>query len=307
MEPSPERTSAIKSQLQNEANAWDNKPRYGLFSYTANHGFGVRDEAPTNNKRDETGRVKTAPKNFMGGRPQSVHGALDAFTRTGYLSMNDDYMDPTNASKLYRGNKSAHQKVHNQAFKPSGNGTKQIKAPYEYVSDPLEATRTAVSPKNFMISKAKKGYGNTTVGHLFSQNEYAVDPYENAKLMSSLERKEHWDKIGNGPFFTTFNKRDHFTSNVRLYRDPPGYAKPLKRSTTANPNVKPFLRSDIPKKGYNCTINKFPKYVEETEQEKAPVQDKSIAGPWRYNYRELTLPAPSVNNYNIMNRPRQKV
>jgi len=305
MQPSPEKTNAIKSQLQNEADVWNNKPRYGLFSYNANHGFGVRDDPSRPNKRDETGRVQTAPKNFMGGRPQSSHAALDAFTRTGYLSQNDDYMDPTSVSQLYRGGRSAQQKVHNQAFKPSGNGTKQIKAPYEYIADPMEATRTAVSPKNFMISKAKKGYGNTTAGHLFSQNEYVVDPFENAKLMSSLERKEHWDKIQDGPFFTTFNKRDHFTTNVRLYRDPPGYAKPLKRSTTASANFRPFLRSDIPKKGYNCTINKFPKYVEETEQDKAPVEDKSIAGPWRYNYRELTLPAPSVNTYYHNSRPRK--
>ena len=36
--------------------------------------------------RDENGRVKTGPKNFMGGRPRSANVALDAFTRTGYLS-----------------------------------------------------------------------------------------------------------------------------------------------------------------------------------------------------------------------------
>lgn len=36
--------------------------------------------------RDENGKVKTGPKNFMGGRPRSANVALDAFTRTGYLS-----------------------------------------------------------------------------------------------------------------------------------------------------------------------------------------------------------------------------
>jgi len=303
-----EKTNAIKEQLQKEADVWHNRPRYGLFSYTANHGIGARDEPTINNKRDETGRVKTAPKNFMGGRPQSVQAGLDSFTRSGFLSMNDDYMDPTNTAQLYRGSNSTKAKqVHNQAFRPSGNGSKQVKAPYEYIADPMEPTKAGVSPKNFMTINPKKGYGNTTAGHLFSQNEYQLDPFENAKIKDSLERKQHWSKIGNGPFYTTFQKRDHFTSNIRVYRDPPGYARPLKRSNTTTTKFRPFLNTDIPKKGYNCTINKFPQYIEEMEQDKLPAQDKSIGGPWRYNYRDLTLPAPSVNSYNIINRPRQKV
>lgn len=304
---SPEKTLRVKEQLEREQDAWHNKPRYGLFSYTANHGFGFRDDPSSTNKRDETGRVKTAPKNFMGGRPGSAHVALDAFTRTGYLSQNDEYMDPNTNAQLYRGGSTRARQVAPQAFRPSGNGTKQIKAPYEYISDPMEATRTAVSPKNFMTTKPKKGYGSTTYGHLFSQNGYAIDPYENAKIMDSLERKQHAGKIKDGAFYTTFKKRDHFTPNLRLYRDPPGSVRAVNRCATADAKFRPFLRSDLPKKGYNCTINKFPEYYEETEQDKPAGVDKSLAGPWRYNYRELTVPAPSVNTYNIVNRPRRKL
>jgi len=69
----------------------------------------------------------------------------------------------------------------------------------------------------------------------------------------------------------------------------------------------PFLRSNPAKKGYNCTLDKFPEYIEETEVEKAPVQKEGI---WRYNHKDLSQPTRALGNNNSqlrVIRHRQKV
>jgi len=305
MHPSTEKTSIIKEQLKKETDAWNNKPRFGLFSYAANHGFGFRDDPNKPNRRDETGHVRTAPKNFMGGRPRSANVRLDSFTQTGYLSQNDEYVDPTSIMKYRDTNSKNMKKVHNQAFKPSADLPSRLRAPYEYISDPLQPNKTGVVPKNFVTTGLKKGYGNTTYGHLFSQPRYDTDPFDNPKMLDSIERREHSNKVRSGPFFTTFQKRDHFTSNIRLYRDPPGMHRGPSKKTTSISMLKPFLRTDLPRNGYNCTINKFPEYVEQPPQD-PPLSQSPKEGKWRSTYKELSLPTPSVQHYNAINRPKRK-
>ena len=49
---------------------------------------------------------------------------------------------------------------------------------------------SAPAPKNFMTSPGKKGYGNTTIGHLFSNPpEYISDPFERAKNQDTVSLK----------------------------------------------------------------------------------------------------------------------
>jgi hypothetical protein len=302
MNPSIEKTNMIKEQLKNEAETWDHKQRFGLFSYKPHHGFGFRDNNERPYMRDEAGKVKTGPKNFMGGRPKSANVKLDAFTRTGYLCQNDEYINPSQTMK-YR-ESSGVNKVHKQAFKPSADVPSRIRAAYEYIGDPIEPTEAANVPKNFVTTGLKKGYGNTTYGHLFSQNRYHVDPYDNPKELDSKERMEHAKKIRSGAFYNTFKKRDHFTPNYRVYRDPPGMSS-RQIKTSHGTRVKPFLRSDLPRNGYNCTINRFPEYVEQPPVEPVLGQSQGKEGKWRIPYQELSKPSPSVQQYNNINRPRK--
>jgi hypothetical protein len=303
MQPSSEKTNAIKEQLNQEAQAWDHKQRFGLFSYKPHHGFGSRDDTSKPNLRDETGKVKTGPKNFMGGRPKSANVALDAFTRTGYLSKNDEYVNPATTMK-YR-ESSAVNKIHKQAFKPSADVPTRVKAPYEFISDPVEPTQAGNVPKNFVTSNLKKGYGNTTYGHLFSQHRYCTDPYDFPKEVDSKERANHANRIISGPFQTTYPKRDHFTSNIRVYRDPPGMSGRRPQTSNANRGMKPFLTSDLPRSGYNRTINRFPEYIEQPPVE---VVGKSMnkEGKWRVPVKEYTMPTPSVQQYNATHRPKHR-
>jgi len=305
MHPSTEKTALIKEQLEKETNAWNNKPRFGLFSYGANHGFGSRDNTNGPNRRDENGRVKTGPKNFMGGRPRSANVRLDSFTQTGYLSQNNEYVDPTSVMKYRDNNSSKTKKVHNQPFKPSADLPSKLRASYEYVSDPLQPNKIGTVPKNFVTTGLKKGYGNTTYGHLFSQPRHETDPFDNPKALDSMERMEHANKIRSGPFFTTSSKRDHFTSNIRLYRDPPGMSAGQSKKAVSMTTLKPFLRTDLPRKGYDCTINKFPEYVEQPPQD-LPLGPSPKEGKWRSTYKEVSMPSPSVQHYNAINRSKRK-
>jgi len=240
----------------------------------------------------------------MTGRPKTANDKLDAFTKTGYLSFNDEYIEPTKVMKYRDSNSNKGLTVHGQAFRPSGSNPKKIKAPYEYISDPMAATQAGTSQKNFFTAPGKKGYGSTTYGHLFSHPKYVVDPYDFPKVVDSMERKEHWGKIQSGPFFTTYPKRDHFTPNIQVYRDPPGLNSKRPQTNTENRGFKPFLRSNPPKIGYNRTINSFPQYIEEGEIEnhKSPKTE----GIWRHTYNGLSVPSNSVMQYNDQNRPRRK-
>jgi len=302
MHPSSKKSAAIKDQLSQEAQAWDHAQRFGLFSYKPHHGFGARDDTTKANYRDETGKVKTGPKNFMGGRPRSANVALDSFTRTGYLSQNDEYIDPSKTMKYRESSRT--NKVHSKPFKPSADVPSKIRAPYEFVSDPIQATQAGNVPKNFVTSRPKSGYGNTTHGHLFSNYRYCTDPFDFPKEMDTKERQNHANRIQSGPFSITFPKRDHFTPNYRVYRDPPGMSGYRKQKNQAS--VKPFLSTDLPRNGYNCTINRFPDYVEQPTEEPALGQSQGQEGKWKIPYRELSMPSPSVQQYNARNRPRPR-
>jgi len=226
---SQQKTNKIHNELENEFHAWNDKPRYGLFSYLPHHGFGIRDQNEQKTLREEDGKVRTGPRNFMGGRPKSAVLGAKGFSKTAFLSSNDEYIDPTSIMKYRDSDRNKIKEVHGQAFKPSHNGPKVVKAPYQYISDPIDGTesrqnQTKSTPKlrNFTTVPGKRGYGNTTVGHTFSGHRYVPDPYSFPDLLNSMERKQHREKFLSGPFQLSYKKRDHFTPNHKVYRTPKG-------------------------------------------------------------------------------------
>jgi len=316
MQISQQKTDKINKELENEFHAWNNKQRYGLFSYLPHHGFGVRDQNEQTTRRDEGGNVRTGPKNFQGGRPKSAVLGFNAFSKTGFLSANDEYVDPTSIMKYRDNSRNKQKEVHGQAFKPSHNGPKVIKAPYEYISEAADGTESAPNGKNarsapngqngqnatsasklrnFTTNPGKRGYGNTTTGHTFSSHRYVPDPYSFPDMLNSMERQQHRAKFMSGPFQLTYKKRDHFTPNYKVYRTPNGHTGYRPQSANPDAGLIPFLSSNPAKKGYNCTLNKFPEYIEEMEKEKPATKREGI---WRYNPKELSQPSHSVNQYN---------
>jgi len=80
---------------------------------------------------------------------------------------------------LYRENNAdATSTKHSIPFKPSHNRILKTSAPYQYISDPGKAKGPPNKLKNFVNNPPKRGYGNTTYGHLFSVPKYVEDPFD---------------------------------------------------------------------------------------------------------------------------------
>jgi hypothetical protein len=52
-----------------------------------------------------------------------------------------------------------------------------------------------VSPKNFYTAPYKKGFGNSTVGHLFEPIKYESEPHNRFKEFDIKERANHKSKV----------------------------------------------------------------------------------------------------------------
>lgn len=140
-------------------------------------------------------------------------------------------------------------------------------------------------PKNFLTNPYKKGFGNTTVGHLFGPVKYVQDPYNRPKEFDIQERAIHKSKILNlsKPFVSTSKNKNLFSSNLEVFGS---QMQPDARRRSFNyPGVshsKPFKPGNPAKQGYNKTLSKFPDYVEEGEQKKKKKKIQ-INYPWRPN------------------------
>jgi hypothetical protein len=125
----------------------------------------------------------------------------------------------------------------------------------------------------------KQGYGNTSVGHLFSQYPYGGYPDDAERDRVSNDRLLHKAKIPT-PFKGGVHPSATFTENFALYNSAEPY-KPKDEDNTfrekcAGGNWK---YNNPGKKGYNGTFSKFPQYIEEGEKAKLLKKEEGI---WMY-------------------------
>ena len=159
----------------------------------------------TEDHRDDKGQVTLRPKNFYTKhKDKGHHGGV--FSRTGYISIGDDFKDFQGNSYL-RGGAQFNSRMHHTDFRPSGATPK---APnfqhYKEFDDKTFDTRdntgrlASTHPpgcvktglKNFTTAPNKKGTGNYG---LFGRNLYALDPFERAEDLTRDERLQHYSKI----------------------------------------------------------------------------------------------------------------
>ncbi|EGR30625.1 hypothetical protein IMG5_127650 [Ichthyophthirius multifiliis] len=156
-------------------------------------------------------------------------------------------------------------------------------------------------PKNFLTNPTKQGQGNTTIGHLFNHVNYENDPYNREKEMDKNERAIHKSKILDlkKPFINSKHGQGIFNPDRIVYGLDRPITEGIKR-TYNYPGVqhpKAFKNADIPKKGYNKTIQKFPFYSEEGDVPRA--WKKTIPSmtqrAWIFHTRgTLSKPCPSI-------------
>ena len=106
-------------------------------------------------------------------------------------------------------------------------------------------------PKNFYSQPYKKGFGNTTVGHLFEPIKYQVDPFQRPNELDINERANHKSKILDTEkhYVTTVQKNVPFVNDRTTY----GTDRPASESKRRNYNYavashsKPWKNSNPPK------------------------------------------------------------
>lgn len=163
-----------------------------------------------------------------------------------------------------------------------------------------EASRQRGQQRNIVTQPTKKGtFGNpgTTIGK-GTETNYISDPYdaehrkERAEITAAAKKT-----AGNGPFKSSCRRQGCFDENSytgasRVFSL--DRALPPKRQTgpaMRQPLPVPFKPSSPGKKGYDCTLNKFPEYQEdpleiqerkrreEAKQAKPQTVWKPISGP----------------------------
>ena len=79
-----------------------------------------------------------------------------------------------------------------------------------------EQGNVKVGLKNVTTNNMKRGFGNTTVGHLFSSSKYQGDPYDDQRDIERQEKMNHKAKILK-PFHGHNNPTQTFTPHYTTY------------------------------------------------------------------------------------------
>jgi len=159
-----------------------------------------------------------------------------------------------------------------------------------------------------MTSPGKKGYGNTTIGHLFSNPpEYISDPFDRAKNQDTEEIKLHRSKSGKDPLHLTFGKKDGFTSNYQTYHIPDSLKpKRIKKSQSQSLHTKPFM-SGTKSSGF---FTKHPEYMSDPippgASRKNEDENKKIK-PWTYTHQYKSVPSVAGKAMKTFNKSTIKL
>lgn len=79
-----------------------------------------------------------------------------------------------------------------------------------------EFGKVKVSDKNITTNNMKRGFGSTTVGHLFSSYKYEGTPYDNMRDQEKNEKMTHKAKII-APFNGGAHPQSTFTPHYQTF------------------------------------------------------------------------------------------
>lgn len=206
----------------------------------------------------------------------------------GSTNINDLYKDKFKQTQLYLKEKND-LSIHNNAFQAGGKQRLVKNSEFEHLKeydDKVYNTReengnVKTGLKNITTNNMKKGFGNTTHGHLFGAYQYKGSPYDNPRELQSNQKMVHKAKIL-APFQNSVHPEATFVPHHQTFHqlgepyqakndDTQYRSKTSKKWTFNNPN----------KKGFNGTFTDFPKYIEEGEKIKPSPSHENV---WRPNY-----------------------
>lgn len=171
-------------------------------------------------------------------------------------------------------------------------------------------------PEIKVSPESKKGFVNQKNLHtqtLQRQYKYECDPYERAR---DIQREEHSKSLlakhannnGGKPWGVTGKVYKPFSNDEYTYGYDNGKFPEKPRTLTKDPLYGPFKNSNPPKQGYNKTIGKFDKYVEEGPDQKTlfpQLKRHSAQGAppiWNHHAKDKSMANTTiVNNFRNVN------
>ena len=264
-------------------------------------------------KRDEDGRVILEPRNFTTKKAKT--GRTDAvyFEKPSYVTIEDKYKEPIQAI-MREEDGDGHKKCHDHKFKPAKHvAERYYKASYEHMTDRVDVKKNyrdadggvIVAPRNFYTTPGKlakddnKSYFNKFPEHL-------PDDYNYPKKVARKEMEDGKKLEQDKPFSQRAKHTALFNKDKDIYdvrTDIP--AKPRKQEAPP-PMVQEvaFKPAKPPRRGYSCTLEKFPAYMENPlkfTERKRPVEgeDKGPAFKSATNFKSRPTPSVVTNMRNL--------
>jgi hypothetical protein len=311
--------NALKTKILNETLTNEGRDKYGLFSYPPAGVSGMENyDFTVSRKLDQSGKPLTKPRGIFAGPPKTGKIVSSYFSKPEYVTIGDKYVDPDSKERQYQNEKKKKIK-HEAQFKPSDQSkTDPFKALFKHMTDHADRKKTyrgpdgkvITHPKNITTNPPKYGHGDTTVGHLLSKTlPHLAEPYNRPKELAAKELAEHKKKLQEAPFRTTSYGNNLFNSHKRTFGKDDKVLDPLK-PRTLSPSKKlhemEFKPSNPSKHGYNKTIGKFPKYMDNPI--KAPVrkvpdpsEKRDAFKPNDRAFEVRPTPSVSLNRQNLRN------
>jgi len=307
------RTKVLTDSLNNRG-----ANRFGLFSYPPAGVWGNGDYNFNKSKTlGQDGKPVTKPRGLYAGPPSSGKVESSYFSKQGYVTIGDKYVDP---ASIERQNQLAKKKKipHENEFRPAdGSKTDPFGVLYKHMTDHVAVKKNyrgpdgkvVVPPKNITTNPPKVGHGDSTVGHLISKlPPHIADPYNRKRELEAKERQEHNKKLQEAPFRSVSHGNNLFVNTKQTFgKDgkilPP--TNPKARTPEGKLHENPFKPSNPPKEGYNKTINKFPDYKPDPIRVAVrKPEDPTKKDPYRPNntaFDERPTPSISLNAINLKN------
>ena len=117
----------------------------------------------------------------------------------------------------------------------------------------------------------KRGFGSTTVGHLFGSYKYEGTPYDNHQNQEKRENLAHKAKISK-PFIGSTNPQATFTPHHQTFHlEGETYQSKNDDAQYRNTTTEKWKFNNPNKKGFYGTFNDFPKYIENGEKQRGSI------------------------------------
>jgi hypothetical protein len=197
--------------------------RFGMFSFPPAGVWGDGNYTFEKSKKlGQDGKPITKPRGIFSHPTSTGKTPSSYFSDIGYTTVGDKYIDPASIERKYQLSKKKNNH-HESEFKPA-DGTKSdpFTIPYKHMTDHTETKKNyrgadgkvQCQPRNIVTNPAKKGHGDSTIGHLIDgKHKHLPEPYDRRRELEAKEREEHKKKLQEQPFRSASHGGHNFAAD----------------------------------------------------------------------------------------------